>query len=607
MFSRIVQQAVQMASVLLVIASSASALQTTIWVSQVSGSDGSFDPTDPDFPYATISKAVELANDEGTVFIIKVVEGDYTQAHEAGGGATAPGYPITITNSSVRIEGSSANPEDFPRLGGDVDNSSLRALFEVVATTGTGDLVNVRLENLDFPGEDSAAKDAPCAVYVENVDSAKAKVVLANCKLARSAMNASGADGRPNILAVAGDASGRETGDQGLELIVGGCTFEPTQCGGIQVLISSNAESPARARVKLTALGNTFTLAGENSAEFAIDFILRAEDGETAIEAEGESLIVGNTIDSREADTDYGIAKGILLGGQVRNGGLVQMVKDLQVIENNAIHGTEEAALYFLASQDDDEASSVNIQAWSTDRNVISQNRGFGIVLDWGGADDFEYLRIHTRGNMIVDNGDSGVLLVGGPSLNGALSSLNDTIAGNAGYGIEVYEAPLYSLANTVIWDNALGSAYDWDASDWAHYTYNNVRGFLANPDESCTADEDGNLDSEPGFVNPSGGDYHITSTACVRNKGYYQPLGDTILLSMDIDGEARSHGRPDIGADEYHPPEAAAISPEQLAGRLLALVLDWSPGELVSALAKVIGTASVRPRPLPMPTALPS
>lgn len=539
-----------------VLAVAASAMQATIFVDAALGNDGSFDPTDPETPYATISRAVEDANSNlTTAYIIKVVEGDYTQAHEttfAGGG-----YPMAIVNPSTRMEGASADPEDFPRIGGDVDDSDVRALFDVIATSTTGDLTDIRFENLHFVGEDSENEDAPGALYVENVDNAVAKVTLVYCRIDRSVMNASGSDGRPSILMVGGDVSEREVGDLGVELIVVGCVIEPTSRGGIELAVSNDAALPDGANVKLTAINNTFELSGSEAADFAIEFVIKAQDGETAIGGEAESLIVGNIVDSSQSYSGFGFDRGIVMGGQVRNGGSAIMNPSAQVVEGNQIRGTSVAALTFLASQDDHEASQANIQVWRADRNTVAQNRAFGVVLDWGGGDDLEYLRIHLRGNMIVDNEDSGVLLAGGETSQGGLTSVGDTIAGNGGYGIENYAGSLQAMANTLLWGNALGSGYGWEFSDWQTFVHNDVRGFRPTVDETCTPDPGGNLDADPDFVNAAGGDYHLAGTSCLLNRGAFSPEGvGASPTLLDIDGETRFYGRPDIGADEHRPEE---------------------------------------------------
>jgi hypothetical protein len=77
--------------------------------------------------------------------------------------------------------------------------------------------------------------------------------------------------------------------------------IEPTSRGGIELVVSDDAALPGGAKVKLTANNNTFELSGTEAAGFAIEFVIKAQDGETAIGGEAGSLIAGNVIDSSQA------------------------------------------------------------------------------------------------------------------------------------------------------------------------------------------------------------------------------------------------------------------------------------------------------------------
>ena len=57
------------------------------------------------------------------------------------------------------------------------------------------------------------------------------------------------------------------------------------------------------------------------------------------------------------------------------------------------------------------------------------------------------------------------------------------------------------------------------------------------------------NVLGEPGFVDPDAGDYHIGPGSEALNRG--MPAG----VWRDLDGQPRSYGGPDLGADEYWPP----------------------------------------------------
>ncbi len=100
---------------ILILGASASAMQTTIWVDKDLPGDDLFGAGTQSDPYATISKAVLVANQNPTTaYIIKVVEGDYTQAYESSSPVSGAGYPIEIERSDIRIEGASTDPAYNP-------------------------------------------------------------------------------------------------------------------------------------------------------------------------------------------------------------------------------------------------------------------------------------------------------------------------------------------------------------------------------------------------------------------------------------------------------------------------------------------------------------
>jgi hypothetical protein len=57
------------------------------------------------------------------------------------------------------------------------------------------------------------------------------------------------------------------------------------------------------------------------------------------------------------------------------------------------------------------------------------------------------------------------------------------------------------------------------------------------------------NVRGEPAFLDPGGGDYHIEPDSAALNRG----VAAGVL--RDMDGQPRSYGGPDLGADEYWPP----------------------------------------------------
>lgn len=53
-------------------------------------------------------------------------------------------------------------------------------------------------------------------------------------------------------------------------------------------------------------------------------------------------------------------------------------------------------------------------------------------------------------------------------------------------------------------------------------------------------------LDGDPRFVDPAGGDYHLGAGSAAID------VGVDAGVTIDIDGDPRPLGLPDIGADEY-------------------------------------------------------
>jgi predicted outer membrane repeat protein len=87
-----------------------------------------------------------------------------------------------------------------------------------------------------------------------------------------------------------------------------------------------------------------------------------------------------------------------------------------------------------------------------------------------------------------------------------------------------------------------------------------------------------GNIDADPLFVNPVGGDYHLRYTSPCRDAG---SNGAPQLPDMDFEGDPRiSSAHADIGADEFHPH--------------LYFMGDAAPGGAVEV--KIIGQPSIAP-----------
>jgi hypothetical protein len=520
-----------------------SAQAADIWVSGTGDDENGLGTSGS--PFRTITTAMEEADPGDT---IKVLTGDYdVDAGEI--------FPIQVKDG-VQILGQESSSTSYPRVGGDVGDSSVRALIEVVANTANGDLDGIVLRKLRFVAENVAGEDAPSAVYVENADGSLVSVTLDACYIERDEMNDSSHADRASVVAVAGAApTPNEEPADGLNLVLVGCKVVPTARGGVELGLGADAVAPDRAYTNLEVRDCEFTLTSSQTSAFAIDYLLEGFSGQTGLDATGTGKLNGNLIDSRESSST-GFSDGILLGADARYGGDISMPHTTLLVEDNDILGCDRAGLVIFC--DEDSTSGANVQSWFVSRNVLADNGASGLILDFGdgqGADGGAYLHIRATSNMIVDNGSSGVLVGDADSVQGFLFLTSCTLAGNGGYGVELDSSSspgwLEAIQNCIAWDNASGSHLGWTPGTDGTFTNNDWDGYFGSP--SCTPDSDGNVDTDPDFENAAGGDYHLDSGSCLINKGTNDPeseQGDN--FEFDFEGQRRIlNGTTDIGADE--------------------------------------------------------
>lgn len=153
----------------------------------------------------------------------------------------------------------------------------------------------------------------------------------------------------------------------------------------------------------------------------------------------------------------------------------------------------------------------------------------------------------------------------------------NNTVFGNSGYGIlyggcqEAYNngCPTSGMRiyNNIIYDNGGGisgpvTAADVDNILKNNLVYKNTNQFdLASPSNSTRS---GEVIADPQFVNyirTGGGDYHLKSTSPAINAGLVS-LSPSVAPSIDLDGNPRLDGAPDLGAYEYGTAPAPSPSP---------------------------------------------
>ena len=156
----------------------------------------------------------------------------------------------------------------------------------------------------------------------------------------------------------------------------------------------------------------------------------------------------------------------------------------------------------------------------------------------------------------MADNVGSGVSMRNAPSVSGGeVFLLHCTVANNDEYGIKVGGATLLNrpnIQNTIVWGNGSGSDVIDDYED-VHYFFNNDWEGLAGAGGCGSPDAQGNVNTNPNFVNAGAGDYHLDETySCLIELGLNSPYGSVILTELDIDRQDRILGDDtDIGFDE--------------------------------------------------------
>lgn len=573
----VVQVGVFLSSLVL---SNAAAAQTMYYVDAVAGSDSNLGTELS--PFLTINKAVEEAYTQATPqpTIVRIKPGTYDQTHEQGAG----GFPILIEADPDLQSGHPIVPFTFeaaeatmPVIGGGVADSDVLGLFEVRATAQTeDDAADIVFKDLVFAGENTPGKNAPSAVFALSADGYEAEVTLDNCTIERSEMNDPDPlkEGHPSITAIAGPVLG-EGDDPTMELTVVACVIHPNTPGGIVTDLGPDC-FPDEGHVDLTVQNSTFTLQGAQGAQAAVDAILEGFVGTSPLNGRASISISGNLIDSVSASGPGArFTKGIAIGGEARHGGSVQLRHSEVFVQGNKIHGCGSYGIYFLSFTDLHQDSGANIQSWFVDRNIVTDNTGFGIVFDGldGLTETSAYLLAYLRGNIIADNGNSGVYLHEINAGNsGRVDLLNCTVANNGEYGIQYDQVAvpgfLENVENCIFWSNSLGSADGWDpCNDAVSFRFNNWGDAEDCVTTGCSPNpaDDYNISVNPLFVAPALGDYHLSSGSCCIDRGINNPIataGGPPAMTVDIDMQPRmadgdDDGRiiTDIGADEVPDP----------------------------------------------------
>jgi len=164
----------------------------------------------------------------------------------------------------------------------------------------------------------------------------------------------------------------------------------------------------------------------------------------------------------------------------------------------------------------------------------------------------------------------------------GNVTIINSTLSGNSGTGIWNYWYEGYTcsltIKNSILWGDSGGEIYSW-SNIAVSISYSNIQGGYAGM---------GNINSNPLFIDPANGDYHLQSISPCIDAGDNTAVPSE--FTADLDGDPRftddqniadtGHGTPpiaDMGAYEYASTTIVAPSSFTASPLNRAIVLAWS------------------------------
>lgn len=161
--------------------------------------------------------------------------------------------------------------------------------------------------------------------------------------------------------------------------------------------------------------------------------------------------------------------------------------------------------------------------------NIISGNGYSGIECNWS-----SYPTI--TNNIISGNHHSGIEC--NWSSNPTIT--NNIITRNHQSGIDCFSSSSPTITNTILWDNG-GSEISLFSGCNPTVTFSDIEGSWPG---------NGNIDTDPLFLDPDNDDFHLTWNSPCRNTGD----NATVTELFDFEGDPRIHdGTVDMGADEFH------------------------------------------------------
>jgi hypothetical protein len=191
--------------------------------------------------------------------------------------------------------------------------------------------------------------------------------------------------------------------------------------------------------------------------------------------------------------------------------------------------------------------------------NIVNRNH----ALYGGGINCYLSCSGTIVNNLIINN--TAVIRGGGINCddNTTLSIVNNTItsntAANSGGGFCCAKASTATVVNTIFWNNNASSGPEIflgnaSLTSTISLSYSDIMGGYSSIKivQGCSVDfGPGNIDSDPGFVERTKGDFHLSYKSSCRDAG--SGLASQ-LPSGDFEGDPRSTmASVDIGADEFH------------------------------------------------------
>jgi uncharacterized repeat protein (TIGR01451 family) len=275
-----------------------------------------------------------------------------------------------------------------------------------------------------------------------------------------------------------------------------------------------------------------------------------------------DNMLEGNTIFSNTAN---GVGLAYSSGNMLRNN-----VVTSNSIDGLTLYGSDSTLYDNVIASNSGRGVSLRYSDATLDGNTISLNGDGGLflfrsnpMLD-GNAITFNTADI--GGGLYLDESDAiltnnliaaNQVITAGGGLYVVDSSprlLHNTLARNGGgdgsgvYVISQWWISNVALTNTILVSHTVGITVAagstatlegtlWGSGDWANDTDWGGDGTIVTGAVNAWGD--------PAFVDPDAGDYHISPGSAAVNAGVDAGVPD------DIDGDLRSDGYPDIGADE--------------------------------------------------------